>query len=408
MEENHFIKNLKDLRQTINTKTVSSAVVASIFGGTGPALIVIGGATNGGLTYAQTISWLFACYFFAGLLGMYLTLRYRQPITAAFTVPGAVLVAGSLSHFAYNEVIGAYLVANVLVILLGMTGLIDKLMKWMPIPIVMAMIVGVMIRFAIDMINSITISPLLACSAILAYFLSSRFFKRIPPVFSALIVALPLAYFTNSFQFQGEPISFILPQLMMPAFSLDAMISIGIPLALLIICSENAQATGVLTAEGYNPPNNAMAISGSAVGLIAAFFGAHAVNIAGPATAINAAKEVGKKEVRYAAGFVNGIIYAVYGLFASLIVPFVIAMPSVIIAVIAGLAMLGVLINALKTAFSAAKFQMGAFFALIIGMSGISFFNISAPLWAIIGGIFVSSLIEMEHFSQKLKAETNV
>lgn len=408
MEENHFIKNLKDLRQTINTKTVSSAVVASIFGGTGPALIVIGGATNGGLTYAQTISWLFACYFFAGLLGMYLTLRYRQPITAAFTVPGAVLVAGSLSHFAYNEVIGAYLVANVLVILLGMTGLIDKLMKWMPIPIVMAMIVGVMIRFAIDMINSITISPLLACSAILAYFLSSRFFKRIPPVFSALIVALPLAYFTNSFQFQGEPISFILPQLMMPAFSLDAMISIGIPLALLIICSENAQATGVLTAEGYNPPNNAMAISGSAVGLIAALFGAHAVNIAGPATAINAAKEVGKKEVRYAAGFVNGIIYAVYGLFASLIVPFVIAMPSVIIAVIAGLAMLGVLINALKTAFSAAKFQMGAFFALIIGMSGISFFNISAPLWAIIGGIFVSSLIEMEHFSQKLKAETNV
>lgn len=194
----------------------------------------------------------------------------------------------------------------------------------------------------------------------------------------------------------------------MPAFSLDAMISIGIPLALLIICSENAQATGVLTAEGYNPPNNAMAISGSAVGLIAALFGAHAVNIAGPATAINAAKEVGKKEVRYAAGFVNGIIYAVYGLFASLIVPFVIAMPSVIIAVIAGLAMLGVLINALKTAFSAAKFQMGAFFALIIGMSGISFFNISAPLWAIIGGIFVSSLIEMEHFSQKLKAETNV
>ena len=90
-------------------------------------------------------------------------------------------------------------------------------------------------------------------------------------------------------------------------------------------------------------------------------------------------------------------------------------MPSVIIAVIAGLAMLGVLINSLKTAFSDSKFQMGAFFALIIGMSGVSFFNISAPLWAIIGGILVSVLIENEHFSpkikvdkvKKLKAETN-
>ena len=50
---------------------------------------------------------------------------------------------------------------------------------------------------------------------------------------------------------------------MMPAFSLDAIVSIGIPLALLIICSENAQATGVLMAQGYNPPNNAMAIYGS-------------------------------------------------------------------------------------------------------------------------------------------------
>jgi benzoate membrane transport protein len=415
MEGKNFFTNLRDLSETININTISSAVVASIFGGTGPALIIIGGATNAGLTYAQTISWLFAVYFFSGLLGMYLALKYRQPITAAYTIAGAVLVVGSLSHFSFNEVIGAYIVANILVILLGVSGLIDKIMKWMPLPIVMAMIVGVMIHFAIDMIASITISPLLAGSAILAFFLSSRFFKKVPPVLSALIVVIPLAYFTNSFQFQGGHSSYILPQFIMPAFSLEAIVSIGIPLALLIICSENAQATGVLMAQGYNPPNNAMAISGSAVGIIAAFFGGHAINIAGPATAINASKEVGEKGTRYAAGFINGAIYTVYGLFASLIVPFVIAMPSVIIAVIAGLAMLGVLINSLKTAFSDSKFQMGAFFALIIGMSGVSFFNISAPLWAIIGGILVSSLIENEHFSsrfkvdkvKKLRAETN-
>ena len=403
MREKQFRTNFKDLRQTININTISSAVVASIFGGTGPALIIIGGATNGGLTYAQTISWLFAVYFFSGLLGMYLALKYRQPITGAYTIAGAVLVVGSLSHFSFNEVIGAYIVANILIILLGVSGLIDKVMKWMPIPIVMAMIVGVMIRFAIDMVTAITISPLLAGSAILTFFLSSRFLKKMPPVLTALTVVIPLAFFMNSFQFQGEHSSFILPQLILPVFSLEAIVSIGIPLALLIICSENAQATGVLMAQGYNPPNNAMAISGSTVGLIAACFGGHAINIAGPATAINSAKEVGEKETRYAAAFINGGIYTTYGLFASLIVPFVIAMPSVIVTVIAGLAMLGVLINSLKTAFSDSKFQMGAFFALIIGMSGVSFFNISAPLWAIIGGLLVSSLIENEHFSVRSK-----
>ena len=278
-------------------------------------------------------------------------------------------------------------------------------MKWIPIPIVMGMIVGVMIRFATEMITSITLSPLLAGSAILVFLLSTRFLKKVPPVLSALIVAVVLAVFTNSFQIQNVQDSFVIPQLIMPAFSLDAIVSIGIPLALLIICTENAQATGVLMAQGYKPPNSAMAIYGSSVGLIASLFGAHAINIAGPMTAICSAKEVGKKESRYAASVANGFFFSIFGLFAALVVPFVIAMPSVIVTVIAGLAMLGVLINSLKTAFSDSKFQMGAFFALIIGMSGVNFFNISAPLWAIIGSLFVSFLIEKDHFAFKSKSE---
>jgi benzoate membrane transport protein len=405
MRENHLRTNLKDLRQNLNVNTISAGLVAAIFGCTGPALIIIGGATSGGLTYAQTISWIFAVYFFSGLLGIFLALKHRQPISGAHSIAGAVLVAGSLTHFSLNEAIGAYLVANIIVIILGASGLIDKVMKWIPLPIVMGMIVGVMIRFATEMITSVTVSPLLAGSAILAFLLSSRFLKKVPPVLTALIVAVLLAVFTGAFQMQNVQDSFILPQLVMPAFSLDAIVSIGIPLALLIICTENAQATGVLMAQGYKPPNNAMAINGSIVGLVASLFGAHAINIAGPMTAICSAKEVGKKESRYAASVANGFFFSIFGVFAALVVPFVIAMPSVIVTVIAGLAMLGVLINSLKTGFSDSKFQMGAFFALIIGMSGVNFFNIGAPLWAIIGSLFVSLLIEKDHFAFKSKSD---
>lgn len=405
MRGNQFFTNFRDLRQNLNLNTVSAAAVTATFGCTGPALIIISGAANGGLTYEQTISWLFAVYFFSGLLGIYLALKYRQPLAGAYTLAGAVLVAGSLTHFSLNEAIGSYLIANIIVIALGISGLIDKVMKWMPIPIVMGMIVGVMIKFAIEMVTSITISPLLAGSAIGAFFVSTRFLKKVPPVLTALIVVIPLAFLTNAFQFHGELGAFIMPQLMLPVFSLEAIVSISIPLALLIICSENAQATGVLVAQGYNPPNNAMAISGSTLGLVAAFFGGHAINMAGPGTAICAAKEVGEKDTRYAASFGNATVHIFYGLFASLIVPFVVAMPSVIITVIAGLAMLGVLINSLKTAFSDSEFQMGAFFAFIIGMSGVSLFHISAPLWAIIGGLLVSFLIEKEHFVLRLKVD---
>ena len=174
---NH-IHVLKIYVQNLNVHTVSAGLVAAIFGCTGPALIIIGGATNGGLTYAQTISWLFAVYFFSGLLGIFLSLKYRQPISGAHSIAGAVLVAGALTHFSLNEAIGAYLVANILVIILGASGLIDKVMKWIPVPIVMGMIVGVMIRFATEMITSITLSPLLAGSAILVFLLSPRFIKN--------------------------------------------------------------------------------------------------------------------------------------------------------------------------------------------------------------------------------------
>ncbi|MBY0221758.1 MULTISPECIES: benzoate/H(+) symporter BenE family transporter [Sporosarcina] len=400
MKATVLLNNLKDLRKNMNVNTFSAGLVAAIFGCTGPALIIIGGASSGGLTYEETISWIFAIYFFSGLLGIFLSLKYRQPIVGAHSIAGAVLVVGALTHFTMREAIGAYLVAHILIILLGASGLIDKVMRWIPIPIVMGMIVGVMIRFATDMITSLTVSPILAGSAILVYLLSTRFLKKFPPVLSALLVTVLLAIFMNEFQFQNAQSLFILPKFFIPTFSLDAVLSIGVPLALLIICTENAQASGVLMAQGYKPPNNAMAMNGSIVGLIAAFFGGHAINIAGPMTAICSAEEVGTKESRYAAAVVSGGLFSIFGLFAAAVVPLVIAMPGVIVSVIAGLAMLGVLITSLKTAFSANKFQMGAFFALIIGMSDVSFFNISAPLWAIIGSLFVSFLVEREHFAR--------
>lgn len=381
---------------------MSAGLVASIFGWTGPALIIIGGAASGGLTHAETISWLFGVYFFGGLLGIYLSLKYRQPISGAFTIAGAVLVASSLTHFSINEAIGAYIVAHILVLILGLSGLIDKVMKWIPVPIVMGMIVGVMIKFAIEMITSLTISPLLAGSTIFAFLLSTRFLKRIPPVLSALTVAILIAVLTNQFQMDQGVESFVLPQLMLPTFSFDAIISIGIPIALMIICTENAQAAGVLMVHGYKPPNNAMAVSGSIAGLTAAFFGGHAVNIAGPMTAICSDEQVGPKESRYAASFSNGILFCIFGVFAALVVPFIVAMPGAAISVIAGLAMLGVLTTSLKSAFSSDRFQMGAFFALIIGMSEVTFFSIGAPLWAIIGSLFVSLLIERDDFSSRM------
>ncbi|WP_339211198.1 benzoate/H(+) symporter BenE family transporter [Aeribacillus sp. FSL K6-8210] len=392
----------KGFTKHLNINTVSAGTLAAIFGCTGPALIIIGGAADGGLTHAQTISWLFAVYFFGGLLGIYLALKYRQPIAGAYSIPGAVLVAGALSQFSLNEIAGAYFVAGVIVLLLGITRTIGKIMNWIPVPIVMGMIVGAMIRFGTGMITSIEKAPLIAGVAVLVYLLSVRFIKVIPPILTSFIVSVILVVIMNEFQIQDQQSSFILPQILIPSFSLEAIVSVSIPLAFLVIGAENAQATGVLMAQGYKPPVNVMTIISGIGGMVTSFFGGHNANIAGPMTAICASEEAGKnKEGRYASVVVNGILFSLFGLLAGIVVPFVTALPSVLVGTIAGLAMISVLVNSLQSAFSETKFQVGAFFALIIGMSDISFFNISSPFWALVGGVLVSLLIEPHHFQKE-------
>lgn len=403
---NTIIQNLKDVPKHLNIKTFSTGILAAIFGCTGPALIIISGSRDAGLSTEQMISWLFAVYFFGSLIGLYMALRYRQPIVGAFTIPGAVLVATGLQNYTLNEISGAYLFAGILVLILGISGLIGKIMKWIPIQIVMAMIVGAMIKFGTDMIVSIEGAPLIAGGALIAYLISSRFIPRLPPILLAFVVGSVLAFVTGQFE-MGEMVGLTMPKTLMPAFNIEAIFSIGIPLALLVIGAENAQSIGVLIAEGYKPPVNAMTIISGIGGIVTSFFGGHNANIAGPMTAICGSSESGDKEGRYASVIVNAVLFGGFGLIAGLAVSVVVAMPSVLVATVAGLAMIGVLVSSLQTAFTKKEFQVGAFFSLIIAMSGISFFGVSSPFWALIGGVVVSLVLEQKDFYNERKRISN-
>lgn len=62
--------------------------------------------------------------------------------------------------------------------------------------------------------------------------------------------------------------------------------------------------------------------------------------------------------------------------------------------IVAGLSMIGVLIGAFELAFSVKRFRTGAIFSLLIAMSGINIFFVSAPFWSLVGGILVSYITE--------------
>ncbi|MCS2607802.1 benzoate/H(+) symporter BenE family transporter [Halomonas dongshanensis] len=385
----------RSLRHAFNSKSISAGVVAALFGCTGPALIIINAAEAGRLSEGQTVAWLFAVYVLGGLISLVLTLRYRQPLCGAFTIPGAAILIGSLGTIPFNEAIGAFIMSGLLVLILGITGLIGRLMRWLPMPIVMAMIAGALIRFATGAVDSVVTAPIVAGVAALSFFLVTRFAKSVPPVLVAGIVGIILAYAMGQLQPADVNIGFVMPDFTMPSFSLDAFLAITIPLTALVIGAENAQATGVLVTEGYRPPVNAMTVASGIGGILAGLLGGHNANIAGPMTAICSSEQAGEdRDLRYGAALINGGLFALFGLFAGLAVPFLLAFPKTLIVVIAGLAMLGVLLSALQQAFQKGGYcQMGAFIALAVAMSQFSVMGISSPFWALLFGVLVSGLL---------------
>ncbi|MBE6083028.1 benzoate transporter BenE [Acidilutibacter cellobiosedens] len=398
-----FRSGFSDLGKNLNTKTITAGVVAAIFGCTGPALITINASTTAGYNTAQTVSWLFGIYVFGGLISIIMALYYKMPIVGAYSIPGATMLGAALTGFTFNEAAASFIIAGIIVLILGVTGLIGKVMKWLPQPIVMGMIGGCMLRFGTSIVTSTKESPIICSVALLGFFIIPKLIKKFPPVLAALIcgfIALLITGTVNSNAFNN--MTYIPPQVVIPHFNVATILSVSVPLAVLVMGAENAQAIGVLYAQSYRPPINAMTIVSGIGGILSGIFGAHNANIAGPMTAICSSEEAGEnKEGRYAASIVDGILFVAFGIFASYTIGFVQAIPASLVSILAGLAMINVLINSFQEAFITKKFKIGAFFALIIGTSGISILNIGSAFWALVGGVIISLICEKKDFVMK-------
>ncbi len=127
--------SLRDLPTHLTLLTVSHGFMGWVFSITGPMLILLSVAEQGNLPTETTVSWIFIGLMVGGVISWTLSLYYRQPLTAAITIPGMVLVGTALNHVTFPEVIGAYLVTGTLLILIALSGKIKTVMDWFPLPI---------------------------------------------------------------------------------------------------------------------------------------------------------------------------------------------------------------------------------------------------------------------------------
>ncbi|MDP9478668.1 MAG: benzoate/H(+) symporter BenE family transporter [Actinomycetota bacterium] len=388
------LRNLLDVPRYTTASTLGAGFVAALLGTTGPALLVYQAASGAGYPEAVISSWFFAIFVGGGLLSLLLTLLYREPICGAYPIAGSALLVTVLGDYSLSEAVGAFLVSGVLVTLLGLTGLFDALMERMPNEVLMGALAGILIPFGIEVFALLPSQPLLMGSMVAAYLVGVRFVRAVPAALLALVAGFVVAWASGRFE-AGE-VDFALsgPVLVAPSFDWGAVVSIAVPLTLLAVATQNAPGVGILRANGFGPPTNAVTIFSGIGSILTAPLVGNGVNIAAPMTAVCAGPESHPDvEGRYVATVTQGVLFIAFGLAGATVISLIGALPAALIAGVAGLTLLPVILQSLRLSVGGQRHTLAAGVALLVGASGLSILGINSTFWALVVGVALAKLL---------------
>lgn len=154
---------------------------------------------------------------------------------------------------------GGLVMAGALVLLAGISGVMSAIKRILPIPIVMGMVAGVFLSYGINMVTAVQSAPLVCGTVLLAYLIALKIFPRVPAQLVALAVAALMVIFVSPIPIPLSDMQFGLsyPIFVKPEFTLNAFVSVSIPIALLAL-ADSIKGYGVLKTNGYEPPMNAV------------------------------------------------------------------------------------------------------------------------------------------------------
>jgi len=380
-----------------------TAIIGFIFIASGPVAVLLAAGTDGGLDNDQLASWIFGSFGLNGLLTIFYCLYFRQPLVLLWTIPGAVLVGAALDHLSFAEVIGAYHATALLILVLGLTGLARRAMDAIPMAIVMAMVAGVFLRFGLDWIKAFETGFWIAAPMTLAFLAVSTvpfLSRRIPPLIASLVAGIAAVALIGDYAPAHEPsFRFSRPIFYLPAFSLQAMIELVVPLTITVLAVQNSQGIAVLRGNGHRPPVNSVTVACAIGSFASAAVGAVSTCLTGPLAAI--ISSAGDRERQYTAGVLIGLFAILFGLTAPTFIDLMLAAPRPFLATLAGIAMLRVLQQSFVTAFRG-PFSLGALVTFLVTISDVGLLNIGAPFWGLVLGYSTSRLLEAKDFVDKV------
>ena len=366
-------------------QAIAAGLLAAFVGFASSFAVVLQGLMAVGATRGQAASGLMALAIAMGLSGVVLSLWRRQPISAAWSTPGAALLATSgTPEGGFPAAVGAFLVCGVLIVLAGLWRPLGCAVEHIPPALANAMLAGVLLGLCLAPVRAMGSVPLLAGPVVLVW-AAVFHWKRLFAVPAAVLVVVALI------ASQGVPVGmgslWPVVEPVRPVFTLGAALGLGIPLFLVTIASQNIPGMAVLHLNGYRPPPSPLFVTTGVFSVLGAPFGGHAVNLAAITAALCAGPDAHPDPAkRYRAAVVAGLTYVVFGLLAGAATAFFAASPPVLIEAVAGLALLGALGSALLGSVSVSEGMEAALVTFLVTASGQGFFGVSGAFWGLLAG----------------------
>ncbi len=365
--------------------TVSAATVVLI-GFTSTILVVLEGLRAVGATSAQQISCIAALSLGMAVTTLYLSVRHRIPAITAWSTPGSALIATSAAGTDYRAALGAFLVAGILMTLTGLVRPLERALERMPAAIAAAMLAGVLLKYVVGVPVAAVAKPALVVPLITAFFVM-RFWKplyAIPAVAAlGLIIAYAMTTVAVPAAWSFAPLSFDMPQ-----FDVQTIISLGLPLYLVTMASQNLPGFAAIRANGFSPPVSSSLIATGLASTLAAPFGGHAVNMAAITATLASGPDIHPDaSLRWKVAIPYAAIYALAGLCAGAIVTLLKPLPTELVTTIAGLALFTPLTSSMAAMTGNKPDLEAALLTFLVTASGVTILAIGPAFWGLLAGI---------------------
>ena len=375
---------------------IMAGALAAIVGYASTFTLVLAALTASGATPQQAGSGLMTVCIAIGILNIVVSARMRLPASFAWSTPGvAFLLTVGEPVGGFPAVAGAFLVAAGLLVLTGLIRPLARLVAAIPAPIANAMLAGMLLTLCLAPIKAVAELPALALPILLAWVLGLRFARRFAVPIAVVVTGVLLASTTHlpAGALDG---SWPVFAPVMPVFTMDAIIRIGLPLYIVTMASQNLPGLAVMQANGYTLPPAPMFIVTGIASAATALFGGHTTNLAAITAAICAGPEAHPdRDKRWPAPISAGVVYLLLAPAASLAAAFIAASPPILIQAVAGLALLSSLTAALAGALVHEDVRLPAIFTFVTTASGITVLGVGAPFWGLVGGIAMLVLLRL-------------